>query len=89
MAKLSRNNIREPKVPKGWHVESAYPCHGTVAHIDPIWVRDGYHLEACNGDAHSNPHIDHCARCMPRWGFIAVPDVAEHPRGEEGQDKET
>lgn len=26
-----------------------------------IWVK-------CNGEAHTNPHIDHCAVCMPHWG---------------------
>lgn len=26
-----------------------------------IWVK-------CNGEAHSNPHIDHCGVCMPYWG---------------------
>ena len=24
----------------------------------------------CNGDAHSNPYIDHCGVCMPNWGII-------------------
>ena len=24
--------------------------------------------QVCNGDAHSNPHIDHCGVCMPHWG---------------------
>jgi hypothetical protein len=27
-------------------------------------------LERCNGEAHSNPHIDNCGVCMPRWGVI-------------------
>lgn len=26
-----------------------------------IWTK-------CIGEAHSNPHIDHCAICMPYWG---------------------
>lgn len=25
---------------------------------------------ACPGDAHSNPYIDTCLTCAPRWGFI-------------------
>jgi hypothetical protein len=25
-----------------------------------IWVK-------CNGEAHSNPFIDHCIGCMPYW----------------------
>lgn len=24
----------------------------------------------CNGEAHSNPHIDNCGVCMPRWGSV-------------------
>lgn len=23
----------------------------------------------CRGEAHSNPHIDNCGVCAPRWGF--------------------
>lgn len=26
--------------------------------------------EACTGEAHSNPHIDHCMVCLPRWGVV-------------------
>lgn len=25
----------------------------------------------CNGEAHGNPHVDHCGVCMPRWGWIS------------------
>jgi hypothetical protein len=24
----------------------------------------------CNGEAHSNPFIDHCMVCTPRWGTV-------------------
>jgi hypothetical protein len=27
-------------------------------------------LEACGGEAHSNPFIDNCGRCAPRWGLV-------------------
>jgi len=27
----------------------------------------------CHGEAHSNPNIDHCSVCMPRWGVIMTP----------------
>lgn len=27
----------------------------------------------CNGEAHSNPHIDNCGVCMPNWGWISSP----------------
>jgi len=26
-------------------------------------------LQPCTGEAHSNPHIDNCSVCMPRWGY--------------------
>ena len=27
-------------------------------------------LVPCPGEAHSNPWIDHCMLCAPRWGWI-------------------
>lgn len=27
-------------------------------------------LEVCTGEAHSNPFIDNCMVCAPRWGFV-------------------
>lgn len=26
-------------------------------------------LEVCTGNAHSDPHIDNCGACAPRWGW--------------------
>ena len=26
----------------------------------------------CQGEAHSNPYIDHCGICMPFWGEYPV-----------------
>ncbi len=25
----------------------------------------------CNGEAHSNPHVDNCGVCMPNWGWVS------------------
>jgi len=25
--------------------------------------------QKCNGEAHSNPHIDNCSVCCPNWGW--------------------
>jgi hypothetical protein len=45
-------------------------------------------LIKCNGEAHSNPHIDHCMICAPRWGwrevmverrFDALPPLSDIP----------
>lgn len=27
-------------------------------------------LQPCDGEAHSNAHIDNCMCCAPRWGFV-------------------
>lgn len=27
-------------------------------------------LRPCNGDAHSEPNIDNCGVCAPRWGWV-------------------
>jgi hypothetical protein len=32
-------------------------------------------LEPCTGEAHSNPHIDHCFLCAPRWGWVGAVEV--------------
>jgi hypothetical protein len=29
-------------------------------------------MQKCNGEAHSNPYIDHCMVCMPHWGEYPV-----------------
>jgi hypothetical protein len=31
----------------------------------------------CRGEAHSNPHIDHCSICAPRWGVVEYLTPAE------------
>lgn len=37
------------------------------------YVRLGYRLEACKGEAHSNAYIDHCEVCLGGcWGVVAV-----------------
>ena len=30
----------------------------------------GMHFEKCQGEAHSNPYIDHCMDCAPLWNRI-------------------
>ena len=32
-----------------------------------------YNVSICKGEAHSNPFIDHCWVCMPRWGIVVKP----------------
>lgn len=36
-------------------------------------IKQGFHLVPCTGEAHSNPHIDSCGICAPRWGEVEVP----------------
>lgn len=39
-----------------------------------------WEVKACTGAAHSNPMIDHCAVCMPRWGItLTVKRVRQGP----------
>ncbi len=45
-------------------------------------ARKGYKLIPCPGEAHSNPYIDNCMLCAPRWGQIEIlehcKDLNEH-----------
>lgn len=31
------------------------------------------HWIPCPGEAHSNPYIDNCGVCAPKWGEIEIP----------------
>lgn len=35
-------------------------------------AKPGYRWEKCDGEAHSNPYIDSCGTCTPRWGWVLV-----------------
>ncbi len=37
-----------------------------------LFVRNGYRAALCEGEAHSNAHIDNCMHCAPMWGVAAV-----------------
>lgn len=37
-------------------------------------------LVPCPGEAHSNPFIDNCGVCMPRWGWVET--IPSEPRSE-------
>lgn len=55
-------------------------ARGTIQHIEggdiAFWDREIAHINAkidaitykCDGEAHSNPHIDNCGACAPLWG---------------------
>lgn len=47
-------------------------------------IPPGFHVVPCDGAAHENPHIDHCARCAPAWGELLIP--AEYPTAEAWRD---
>jgi len=38
-------------------------------------------LVPCTGEAHSNPYIDHCMMCAPRWGQREVLKAIEGSHG--------
>lgn len=40
---------------------------------EPRPPRPGFRLVECTGAAHSNPFIDNCLTCAPRWGWIEIP----------------
>lgn len=53
-------------------------CSPTGADLTDVgWQAIGMHLVDCDGEAHSNLHIDNCMACAPRWGKVAIP--AEYP----------
>ena len=41
-------------------------------------------LVECKGEAHSNPYIDNCGVCMPRWGWHPDHVADRHGRQREG-----
>ncbi len=57
------------------HVGNLEPVH--VLHlIASALERSGLApLEPCGGEAHSNPFIDNCHRCAPRWGWVGPVEV--------------
>lgn len=90
MAKRPIRNIREVRPPNGFHWEFelggvyyrelAPELRGKERCVTrTYWCRNGYHLERCKGEAHSNVFIDNCDECMPQWGVVAVSDVPEKP----------
>lgn len=49
----------------------ATEASGTAVRLTELLRKYGIpELEACPGEAHSNPHIDNCALCAPRWGWV-------------------
>ena len=40
------------------HIEEVFSSYGVAP------------LEKCHGEAHSNPYIDNCGVCAPRWGLV-------------------
>ena len=45
-----------------------------VAAIRKILREQGIEpLTPCKGEAHGNPHVDHCGSCMPRGEWVGAP----------------
>lgn len=38
--------------------------------IYPLVIQTVTGEKACPGEAHSNPYIDNCMTCAPRWGVV-------------------
>jgi hypothetical protein len=52
-------------------IRVALACGVTPKSIELLLQRE-YQVEplaACPGMAHSNPHVDNCLICAPRWGW--------------------
>ena len=45
---------------------------------DFIYVKNGYHLVPCTGEAHGNAFIDNCSGCLGvTWGWMLAEDKPE------------
>lgn len=44
-----------------------------AAELDAITCVTEVLSTPCNGQAHSNAHIDHCSLCAPQWGVRPNP----------------
>lgn len=70
MARLKLKEIHTRDIPTRGFVERTY------ASMRKTFVRRGYKLVECDGEAHSNGHIDHCGLCMnAEWGWKAVKET--------------
>lgn len=66
-ARIARDYYGTLRLKRGWHPEQLG--------LAKLHVRNGYHAEVCTGEAHGNPHIDHCMSCLGHvWGYRAVAD---------------
>lgn len=44
-----------------------------LRNLSEVFESHGIHaLKECDGEAHSNPFIDNCGCCAPRWGFTGT-----------------
>lgn len=45
-----------------------------LSHLFDLVNRYGIQVpHPCGGEAHSNPHVDHCGVCSPNWGTVQTP----------------
>ncbi len=48
------------------------------AQVTEGFVRKGFRLAPCTGEAHGNPHIDNCGVCFGEtWGWVTRPVLTE------------
>ena len=63
--------IEEFRVALAHCAEGDWSAAEALARIQNEFVLRGIEsLKACDGEAHRNPYIDSCGRCMPRWGVV-------------------
>ena len=57
---------------------AAAPMSGDELSLRLQGALESYGLRAltpCPGEARSNPHIDNCSLCAPRWGWVGPVEV--------------
>lgn len=69
-------NIRF-RATRGFHPisDDVHAPTSAKASMSRTWIRDGFKLAPCHGEAHSNPMIDNCSRCAPLWEWVVIPET--------------
>lgn len=63
---------------RAFHEQTLVRNPGSTAGTHSVYVKNGYKLVPCTGEAHSNPHIDTCMSCLSgTWGWELVPEKGE------------
>ena len=78
--KVTRQNMAKTELPRGRAATILHEIREMLAQRRKPEEIEAYlekrhgieALKPCTGDAHSNPHIDHCMTCAPGWGWLGA-----------------